>query len=987
MFLLKSLHKEECVERFTVVFNDTNSSIHIALAQGSIINFYCIKGNEIKLYESFPMVSPIIGITSSVETHDVFIILRNFNWFVFRDAELVNSGSFKELQQSLAERSIINSSDLLSCGSISGNAISTATIRFYEKRILLVSHPSYVALSLFSNSIYLVPYSSQNKMIEIPIMLPNVVDIAFIGPLNFSIRLAVLTDSHNDNRVLTVYNIILASASWKIEFLVDLPKNAHSILPLQATYESSALVFTNDGVVRITAPQGLPQKIEHISAFLEDTILNHCPFYDDVYLITDASGGLSVGKFPIEARPVTERIQNIGPVSSMVAFDRTRFFISTPFGDSILYGCDITDEGCLLNEISRIPTISFISSIYNHPFGGLVSLIGRGEMATLTIFEQMVECEKVGSFFSDGCLSVHTASIGAVLYVCLSFYSTFHIIKMEGSDISNVDLPSETENFPVLHFSSSGERLLIVTTNGVYLFEPGSNEFAFKHEYGEQINSASSSSCIIALSSESGYLRSLNPNNLSSIKKWRIKPRIHHVTVCENIISALLSDCSIFYIESPNYESKTNIIIPNNIIPYSFGIHLQEGKPSICISTEDGRVYKMKPSKPEPEEIGVNGGLITFKQYGNSLVASGSSPFIIQDHKSFIHCDSCDDISISSGYVVSLSAGIVSVYRKLGDMSVSPKKLVSIPNAVTFVPLGNDGSMTVLVQNNENYSIKKYDPANQSSSFCIEEKISLFSKISICGIQYLVYGEKNGNIRILDVNNNLVAQFKTHDSPISICVHQEYIIVSCGKEILVYTFLIIEGAIELERKFETSTQTFTIDLCSSEKFFVAADASNGLSILEVNENGIGLIWSDYCSKDIKKVFLFNNYIFAASYSSILYIYEYNEKGIFDIGCTMTSSVITSFAINEGSLYYSTEKGGLYNISLCNNQKLTILNDLILSENVKLLDDLSLSSMLNIETKSPIIKFDTISFIKRLPNKSMNRLLQKSGLSLEQINDM
>ncbi|OHT11674.1 hypothetical protein TRFO_03898 [Tritrichomonas foetus] len=321
----------------------------IAIAQGPTMKIIDITDGY-KVIEKYPFLSPIEVIESvNSDKYPIFILLRNLNWFLFESSKLVQSGSLKKgtlLQQDSCDsisykcsHSIIRKNQF-SMNQPGGSSISaTENIRFAESRILHTSHPHFIAIHAFHDMIHIISVDEPKKdPYIIHLIDPNITDIAFFGPFSCSTRLAVLADTfRGTSKKLYVYSLSEGQNEFTLEFEEDMPFDSYYLLPLQPQFHSTINIFTNDGLIRVTAPEGLEITVEHLSSYMPPIVLQACHFYEDKYLLCDSCGGLTGANLPIEGSISTETMIEVGSCSGILALDKEHFIIASPFGDSIVY--------------------------------------------------------------------------------------------------------------------------------------------------------------------------------------------------------------------------------------------------------------------------------------------------------------------------------------------------------------------------------------------------------------------------------------------------------------------------------------------------------------------------------------------------------------------------------------------------------------------------------------------------------------------------
>jgi hypothetical protein len=401
----------------------------VAIAQGTTMHLMDPHQFNYPIVESYPFRSPIITIASFSDSNlFVFVLLRNYDFFIFRIPELIRFGSLASPISCPPQRSIFRRSSFLSPALAGSNPIATAAIRFAESRVCWASHPKFIALHISGDVIHVLSLKS-DQIIAVPVREPNIVDMRFLGPTSTCCRLVYLADWKSGRRLrfLTLTGDQSAFAE-EPPGPCDVPEDAHSLLPLRERSEGSLIVFTRTGIIRIKAPQGAPRTEDRVLVFLpfDGVILRSCRLSDDVHLICDSSGGLTAGLFPPEGRPRTEFLQNVGPAAAIVALDSSHFIVGTPFGDSMVYECNRLDDHFSIAEVKRIPGSGPIASL-SLTNNGMLCAAGRGDTGSLRLFGDSLSCTKIAEIPVSNCFNFFAASIGGLLYLCLCFWDRAHV--------------------------------------------------------------------------------------------------------------------------------------------------------------------------------------------------------------------------------------------------------------------------------------------------------------------------------------------------------------------------------------------------------------------------------------------------------------------------------------------------------------------------------------------------------------------------------
>jgi hypothetical protein len=332
-------------------------------------------------------------------------------------------------------------------------------------------HPQYIAVHLHSDVIHVIPAES-GPVLQVALLDSNVIDMAFIGPTSCSCRLVYLSDSHTHSRVVRVLSLAPGCASFSEEFCADVPLDMHSLLPIQARMEASLILFTRDGIVRISAPQRVHPMITRFPVFLpgDGIILAHCHLRDDTYLMCDSCGGLTAGLFSTDVRPRTEFMRHIGPAAALVAVDECRFIVAAPFGDSRLYECRALENGFELAEVRRIAGSGPVVQMLRTP-GGILCGTGKGESGSLRFLDNCIRCTPFVEISVLDCLSLFMGNFRELLYICMCFYNETRVVTFNGSELTRVECDF-WESECTLDFTDVEVGILLITEHFVRIFNP-----------------------------------------------------------------------------------------------------------------------------------------------------------------------------------------------------------------------------------------------------------------------------------------------------------------------------------------------------------------------------------------------------------------------------------------------------------------------------------------------------------------------------------
>ena len=709
----KTLLEDQRVTSAVALRDLSGKTIFIALAQGSTLLIMDPSTYEIK--EKYPFMNPILEIAALYSDQpSIFVVLRNFNWFIFNLPELFYAGHFDILDISLAKRFITPTKSSLSHGSNCNDPISTASIRFLEKKIPIAIHPNYIALHIVNNLIHVISTKEPQKPpILIKINQPNVVDIAFIGPISpsFNARLAVISDPEYNRqehqqqliqqqqqqqlqmqmqtqitpiqnemkankRVFIVYNLPRNGTEFRKEFSIDLRPDAHTILPLAIDMGSSCVIFTFDGLIRITCPETVQPTTEHITVFLEGITLVCEHIFDDYYYLADAGGGLCAGKFPVQDRPTTEKLREVGPVSSIVTIDPTHVLITSTFGDASIYKLNVSsrdDEGASLKLIHTIEAPGYISNIsYNQITKDIKLMTGRGTTAQIRNFHLSLGCEKLSELKVNGCLNIFSAPFkehSDKIILCLSFLDNSFLLVTDGSKFTYLTLEHFIMDQTTLYFGKSETGFIQVTPHMCHLFT--AETVLATHPYqDEEIIYANRHGSYICHISDNGVVRVLSTSTLEAFKKLQIKDQSnnpHFAALSDEYLCFYTIDNK-FSVQFLTHEDRSSLQIKENFIEDDTISSLaiaQAGTSHyvIYIGTISGNLYSYSDNQQITKEH-VSEDPIYLKNTDNGLFVAASPPFkIVNNERQSIDCNDCFDICSNGNFICVLRENLLEVYK------------------------------------------------------------------------------------------------------------------------------------------------------------------------------------------------------------------------------------------------------------------------------------------------------------------------------------
>ena len=915
----------------------------LAVAQGSNLHLINPFSKSLEITETLPFVSPILVIDSfESEKPSLFVLLKNMNWFIFELPDLKFNDTLYRVNPIPPTREIVHHG--LFYAEQIPNALShvTANINFNEKQIVHASHPDFIAVNVFNGVVHLISTKTKTDPFIINVLYPNVVSMTFIGPTLYSVRLAILTDSNGECRMVRVFKFYKNKSQFMLEHTISVPIDSHYLLPLQPKLQSTLAVFTKEGIVRINMPEDLPYSIENLSAFMPSIILHACYFYDDIYLLCDSSGGLIAIKLPVDGYLSTENMKITGPSSGIVVFDKEHFFVASPFGDSIAYKFIKNENNIQLIEFWRIQSSGPIFHL-TWEENNLVCCSGRDNNSSVRIFEQLTSCEKLCQFNTDNCLSFFPACLtNDEFLLCLCFYNSTKIIKFNGSSISSVDwecIPLETET---IIFSNYKDSIIHASNEFIQIIDKENGESSNKLTLDYKISAGALSTSNIILADDSKIIHIIQTDTFSELKKWKLNKIPLYLSATDDYVVTYLIDNKLLLFNISNPTVNQQISLPYFTVPISMEM-LNEN--NIFLGTNDGNLFHISNSLSK----------ITVKNYGNgkinlhkvvkndSLICSGSPSFIIDDNGThLLSVNQCEDIcELSDNFICCINQNVATIYQMRKQLKYTTKVRQYIPNMLDMESFGVDSIICFIedfkepqkefetssnkvsqTKVNGAQSLVKYNNGKIESWYKTNDHydISFFKVLEIpfdenesdnSSTSIIIIGDNQPSITLLDEHLNRVSWQKMLGVPLSACVYKSFLVIAREGFFDVFIVKYVDGDYEFERKTILDAHIMTFDFLVVNDFLIASDIQQALIVYNYDGSNFQKVAQDFSPKQITKLVYFENIIFAASITSAVYAYRINKLGsLVEIGSFQCNSQITSFFVHDNKLFYGSEGAGI-----------------------------------------------------------------------------
>lgn len=983
-----------------VALRDENSQVKlIAFAQGATMHILDPHQPGYPVVQSYPFMSPIKVIAPiDGENLSVFVMLRNYNWFLFKIPDLVRSGSFYLATGCKPRRSILKRSSLLSQRPAASNPTATAAVIFAEERVAYAVHPQYLAMHIYADLIHVLPLRENLPPILVPLR-SNVVDLAFMGPTTVSCRLVYISDSQHGGRELHVLKLSGDGKQFVHDFSCDLPADAHSILPLQAEQEASVMVFTRDGLIRVTAPLMLPHTVEHLAAFLpkDGVILHHCHFYDDIYLMCDSCGGLSGGQFPILGRPRTEFMKSVGSACGIVAIDNRHFMIGSPFGDSIIYECDMLDNGFTISECGKIPGTGPVMQM-NVEDQALLCATGRGPSGCLRVFDRSIATEPVAEVSVSGCMNIFCGYYKKVLYVCLCSYNGTTIVKYDGSALKPVEFEGVDPAVPTILFHQVSNGFVHVTTHKIQFISLGKNaESGLSKEISDSVVAAHATDNYVVVIDDSSVVRVVEVATFATKKKWRIsiQPLLTAVFETDGVVRVALYnlDSTVMVFNIQSLKNPARVHLPSTVIPISMAADSSTG--IIYLGTVNGHVIELNGTDLE----------MTDHHYGNSkvilhtvpegvVIGSGSPPFLVGETRQFINACACEDIAKSGNYVCCLREGGVSIFSTTEAFEGSSVVKLRIPGLVNFtLDEGHPNSLICLVEDVAlQQSLVLYENEKEVARYDQpkERRVSMFRALKLEDRTLIAIGDDSHTLTIFDTRLRIVACQKTLGTPTAACILSQYLVVAREGAIDFYTTKTLDDQYEMDRKIIVNAHSLSPDLIVVNGFLLATDQQRAVTVYKIEGDTAVIVSCDSLPKRLNRIAAIGNLIFASSYEATVFCYELRDDGvIWEIGSFQCDSTIRSFAVVDDAplLYYGTDAGGVGVFKIETDEDLRKIRDAIDLEDNILLADRIPPAIFEYKQENIFVDIDNISVVSRVEKATAKRILKRAQVSREKFEEI
>ena len=556
----------------------------------------------------------------------------------------------------------------------------------------------------------------------------------------------------------------------------------------------------------------------------------------------------------------------------------------------------------------------------------------------------------------------------------------------------------EFNDDPITHVSVYNETICIMINNTEFIYLEVENK---NIQIMKKFKISNETNCLF-ISHKENYCSILYSNHILYIYNL-VNDEIHEKQLHFDLFD-LPSSLQITY--NPNNEFQTLLVLigTNSGKILTFNEKFNKIK-TYEISEDDKTPIKM--NKTESNSIiffsNQNCGQITDKNEYNLIDINNSNEII--------SVDSC------SSYFFILQENYVSIYQIEKHKSCKSSKIQEYPNAFKISFSKKEKKVFVLERDQKlNFSIDLYDNYTklitrketkmQFSLFTfLEEQITEkykedeeiqhnFSDISnqtdiqdeesldpiidpISG--FLILGTSDNYLYLYDSSLIQIAETKTQNIATCAQLIHNKIFVGEGKSLAIYDLNLEQ--IQIINPSLT-TLISTIDFIHNRDILILGDHIGSIQLFSFNEDHIDKnLCNDYDEKGISHMITIGNIIFTSTFDNKIVIFLFtDEEKLYGLCQFSTNSPVTSFfkqTIGNKSIFYSTEDGGIYQLSIVDDsikEKLSKISDL--------LDQQNLEFYKNYDTKL-IIDTENLKNISLFNDDKKQILLQNGFESIEE----
>jgi hypothetical protein len=366
------------------------------------------------------------------------------------------------------------------------------------------------------------------------------------------------------------------------------------------------------------------------------------------------------------------------------------------------------------------------------------------------------------------------------------------------------------------------------------------------------------------------------------------------------------------------------------------------GDSEAVVGTANGYLVHVNALSPTvlTEQIGSPGvGTMIHALPGGAVIGAGTPPFQIGDRHVFLLSRDCRGVAAAGRYLCCLHPNGVSIFTVGTEPVWSSQLLLRVPG---LVRAAYHGGAFCLVETPElGQSVVKYVGAQQIGRFCQEKghRIALFRVIELDGRVVVAIGDDQPSIKLLGDDLGLVLSQETLGMPTATCVLSDFLVVARPGAVDFFKLKMAGGEVELDHRMTINVGSITPDLIAVDNFVIASDQEHSLVVFRFEDDAFVPVASDTLPKHLNKLCSVDEWIFASSWDSTVFLYELSDDGsILERGSFQCDSRVVSFCSIENRLFYGTVGGGIGCFERAEDGSHARLRDAIESDEITMKSD-------------------------------------------------
>jgi hypothetical protein len=384
------------------------------------------------------------------------------------------------------------------------------------------------------------------------------------------------------------------------------------------------------------------------------------------------------------------------------------------------------------------------------------------------------------------------------------------------------------------------------------------------------------------------------------------------IAVCETSLVVVLVDNTAIKVNIDSL-SDTIVKLPQTVVPVSIAF-ARSG--DILIGAANGHLLRYSQELALSATQQVSGRRVVLHSLdGGIVVGSGSPPFQWDDNRvSLSSCD-CEDIAMSGDYISCLHSKWISIARLTPGIVSSCRFLVAVPGIVRAVgSLFDRSDVFCLTESPEmQQSVVKYRGATVVAKYeqAKRWRISMFRSLEFEGRLIVIIDDDKPSITLLDDELRVVASQKMIGLPTAACIYLGFLAIAPPASVDYFTLKDLDGDYEMERKVITDGPSLAPDLIVVKDFLIASDHLQSLVVYKAEADSVVWVADDTLPKRLNKLASLNDFIFASSYSDVVYCYRLGDDwSVFEVSAFQCDSHVFAFCPVENKLFYGTAGGGI-----------------------------------------------------------------------------